>query len=115
MHPHLDVTAARAAAQAGASLAVTHADSVWPNWSARATAELIAYAMAAAPHAFMLEDVRMALPAEFPRPPDERAWGLVVRAAKQRRWIRHAGYAPQAAVTCHGSPKSLWVWAGVTP
>jgi hypothetical protein len=80
------------------------------GWSDRAYSFLVDYVGANPSRAFMAEDVRASAEAEgLPPPPDNRAWGGVVARAARAKVIRRLGYGAQKSVTCHCSPKSIWV------
>lgn len=105
----------RQLAMFGADLAMSKADRLSGGaWSASAWAFFIDYAKRQGDRPFMTEDVRQAaqkagvvLP-----PPDGRAWGAITLRAVKARLISCVGYAPNKTRTCHGSPKSVWVWVG---
>jgi len=57
---------------------------------------------------FLCEDVRaFAEAAGLPNPPTKRAWGAVMRDARQAGLIRNVGYAP--ANSSNRSPKVSWL------
>ncbi len=59
---------------------------------------------------------RLAATMELPPPPDKRAWGAVMRAAKKAGWITKTGvYWKSAARVCHGADKPVYrsnIYAG---
>lgn len=104
------VSAARVLRDAGMETAVRHADAVVDGWSERAYQFLLDFIGANPRRRFMAEDVRAdAEAAGLPLPPDNRAWGAVIAKAAKRKLIRRIGFGPQTSITCHCSPKSIWI------
>ncbi len=105
-----DVSAARLARDAGMQQAMDHADRVIDDWSERAYSFLVDFVGANPARAFMAEDVRVSAEGEgLPPPPDNRAWGGVVARAARSKIVKRLGYGAQKSVSCHCSPKSIWV------
>jgi len=103
-------SAARVLRDTGMQCAADHADRESEGWTDRAYVFLVDYVAANRGRAFMAEDVRASAEAEgLPPPPDNRAWGSVVSRAARLRIIKRIGYGAQKSVTCHCSPKSIWV------
>jgi hypothetical protein len=98
----------------GAEAAAAHADRVHGTWSDAAWDFLVRFGQAQKGRPFMAEDVRAhaELRKAVPLPPDNRAWGSIVMRAAKARLIRRVDYAPNKSPSCHGSPKSVWVWVG---
>lgn len=111
-------TAARCGKQLamfGADLAAGKADRLTGGeWSAKAWAFFLDFAKRQGDRPFMTEDVRMAAAktGAVPPPPDGRAWGAITLRAVKGRLISCVNYAPNKDPSCHGSPKSVWVWVG---
>ncbi len=91
---------------AGIAAAVEHADREIADWSDRAVGMVRWFAEDIALGAFLTEDVRDWSRSRLPPPPDGRAWGAVMRRAKQAGYIVPAGY--RAARSSNLSPKVLW-------
>lgn len=100
---------ADALADAGMTLAASHADRTVQNWSEDA-GELFRLYATLHPEGFLTEDVRKwADKLGFPTPPDNRAWGYVARRAALEGYVRSAGFRRQKSTACHGSAKTLWI------
>jgi hypothetical protein len=97
----------RAAADAGMGQAADHADRVNPGWTGAAEAQLRAYARQHP--TFATEDVRTwAQRQGLPRPPDGRAWGLVVRKARMAGVLTPAGFRTSHVPPGHARPVQVW-------
>ncbi len=99
----------------GADTAASHADRVTGGaWSEKAWAFLVQFGQSQKGRPFMTEDVRAhaELRKAVPAAPDARAWGSIVMRAAKARLIERVDYAPNKSPSCHGSPKSVWVWVG---
>lgn len=102
----------RFARDTGISTAASHAERVTPGWKAGAYAFFVDF-VAVVNGSFMAEDVRLAADAAgLPKPPDGRAWGIVVTMAARAKLIRRIGYGPQKAIGCHMAPKTIWIRNG---
>lgn len=106
----LDRREAQARADRGAMRAAEHADRTVADWTTRAIAALAVHGPRLGE--FMVEQVREAAK-ELPPPPDARAWGTIIKAAKAAQLVEFVRYEAQASVNCHGSPKAVWRWIGV--
>jgi len=105
-----EVSVSRVLRDVGMQRAADHADRVEEGWSDRAHGFLVDYVAANRGRAFMAEDIRASAESEgLPPPPDNRAWGSVVSRAVRASIIKRMGYGAQKSVTCHCSPKSIWV------
>lgn len=100
------------AAIEGANRAAAKADRACSQWSDRALDFLKRWASLRGKEPFMTEDVRMAAEESdtYVPPPDGRAWGAVILRAKAQGLVTHLTYAPNKDPSCHGSPKSVWLW-----
>lgn len=108
MYPTLDEKLADLGAEAGMTVAASHADREEADWSYFAEELFILYAIQH-PDGFMTEEVRVwAGKLGFTAPPDSRAWGYVARKVARDGHIEAVGYAKQKSSTCHGSPKTIW-------
>ena len=93
-------------ANAGMTLAASHADRKVENWTEDAE-ELFRLYAALHPEGFLTEDVRKwASKVGFPPAPDGRAWGYIARKASRAGAVRSMGYAK--AKSSNNSPKVLW-------
>lgn len=109
MIPVLNEKLAEAGANAGMTLAASHADRTYEGWSDDALEFFRLFAHQRGGEFFMTEDVRAwAEKMGFPPPPDNRAWGHVAKRAAMDGVVRRIGYDKQRSATCHGSPKTLW-------
>jgi hypothetical protein len=104
----LDFEAARRRRDEGAARAAEHADRVVdPKWQQKAYDFLLKIVRGLDGQSFLAElVVAEAKAANFPAPPDGRAWGAVVQRAVRAGKIVKVGYA--AASTSNCSPKVLW-------
>jgi hypothetical protein len=95
-------------AEAGMTRAADHADRVEEKWSDRAYAILQAHA---GRHAiFTTEDVRSsAIKAHLPRPPDDRAWGAIMKRGLKARIITAGGFGTSANPLSHCRPIRQWI------
>lgn len=101
---------AEAGADAGMTVAASHADRTYSGWSDDAVEFFALFARRSGDNPFMTEEVRAwAEKLGFPPPPDSRAWGHVAKRAAISGAVRKIGYDKQRSATCHGSPKTLWV------
>lgn len=92
--------------EAGISQAADHAEREFPGWFEKAYGFLVSY-IKQHDREFMTEDVRLAAEAaQVPPPPDNRAWGNVIREAAKIGVIVKRGFAP--AKTGHCRPMPLW-------
>ncbi len=89
--------------QAQIDRAGENADSLWDNWTQRATDAVMNYARAKPPgHDFTCEDVRAAT-ANLEEPP-HGAWGWVFRSLAKAGRIRKVGFATRE----NGNPGPVW-------
>ena len=96
---------ARQRAGRGIESSARHSDDVRPNW----TSVGVQYVRAYARHhdLFMAEHVReFAEGQRFPKAPDARAWGKIMRQAARDKIIISHGFAPSNS--SNRSPKVLW-------
>lgn len=110
----LSIDFARTRRDTGIARAIAHADRVTPSWADNAYQFLLWFVFNARESFLTEQVVRASLDAQFPPPPDARAWGGVIRRAYNagiiRKCLNHDGtirYAP--ATTSNLSPKVLWV------
>lgn len=97
---------ARARRDLGMQRAADHASRVEPEWIDRAFTFLSDFARTHGE--FLSEDVvAAASTADFPEPPDRRAWGHVVNRASRAGLIRRVGAKPARTSNC--SLKPVWV------
>ena len=107
-----EVSAARLGRDIGMQRAEDHANRVSDGWSDRAYEFFVDYAVSHKGNSFMGEDVRAAASgAGFECPPDDRAWGPVVRRAVKEGIIKRIGYGPKRGPSSHCAPQSIWVAA----
>lgn len=104
----LDFEAARRRRDEGAARAAEHAERVVdPQWQQKASDFLMRVVDGMNGASFLAEQVvAEAKAANFPAPPDGRAWGAVIQRAARSGKIVKVGYA--AASTSNCSPKVLW-------
>ncbi len=111
MNDSNDMTAARAARDAGIQQAAEHAEEVNPNWGDRAFEVLRMYAAAkrSSGATFTSEDVRNSiLGAHLPQPPHLRAWGSVCQRAARAGLIAKVGIVESRAAHCHCAHVAAW-------
>jgi hypothetical protein len=90
---------------AGIAHAVGAAEIKEPGWIDKALTCIKRYPF----NTFMTEELRMWSHANgLPYPPNSRAWGGVVKVAKQKNLIRHVGYDNVRNPKAHGTPASRW-------
>jgi hypothetical protein len=90
----------------GMARAAEHADRVEPGWTETALDLLRAF-LVAHPAPFLAEEFRAWASGQLADPPDARAFGPVITAAKNRGLITCVGTAP--ANSSNRSPKCRWV------
>lgn len=104
----LDIFKAGENRDKGIEQARKHADLVEPGWSERAILLLLDY-MAEAGGSFMVEDVRKyAQDKNFLPPPDERAWGHVIRRAAASGYVEAVGFGKTKNKQGHCHPAAIW-------
>lgn len=92
---------------AAAEAAARHADRVSPEWSDRALDMLRRYCEQHAE--VMSEDVRQFAEGKgLAKPPEQRAWGNVMRRGKAAGFIEHAGWATAKDPRVHANPVGKW-------
>jgi hypothetical protein len=90
----------------GMARAADHADRVEPGWTETAL-DLLRSFLVAHPAAFLAEEFRAWASGQLSAPPDARAFGAVMTAAKKLGMVEFVGYAP--ANSSNRSPKCRWV------
>jgi len=102
----LDLDQARARGHSAAKRAGDRADRLNAQWTRTALQAVKTFAIVHG-REFLAEDMREWSHANgVDDPPDQRAWGIVLRLAKREGFIVSAGFA--AARSSNGSPKVLW-------
>ena len=107
----LDFSRAMEARDVGIQRSADHANRVESEWTGQALGMLRAYA-AQIRRPFLIEEAReWAVGQKLPPPPDERAWGAVVKRAahRQKAFIQRTGMTARAA-SSNCSDKPLWVY-----
>lgn len=106
----LDFEAAESNRDLGIERAVARAEATHKLWLERALGLLRHFVEKQKGHDFMAEDfvawIDKEHPLDFPKPPDSRAYGGVIRAAAKSGLIERVGYAPAKTSNC--SPKCCW-------
>ncbi|MBP8177084.1 MAG: hypothetical protein KAX77_04895 [Xanthomonadales bacterium] len=98
---------AERSAKVGMDRAAERADKIEPDWFKRALSIVRTYALTHRAERFPAEKVvEYARALGLPDPPDGRAWGAVMRAARTEGAIAADGYMP--TVSSNGSPKVAW-------
>lgn len=99
-------------AMEGAAAAASHADRVHGDWRGRAMACLRAVGPLLGE--FQAEDVRLHVERSgaLPSAPDGRAWGMVIREARDAGLIEAAGVRPVRNPRAHCRPMVVWRWKG---
>ena len=93
----------------GMAAAVAHADRVVPSWGDKANAALRAFVAASPGVRFIAMDVRdYAEVRGLAEPPDNRAWGYIMRKAALAGLIRKVGYAASPDPARHCGIATLW-------
>jgi hypothetical protein len=97
-------------AQAGAKLALDHAEAMDPGWKDRAYAYLLVFVAVHRGQQFMAEDIRgFAYSRGLPKPPSERAWGSIIkRASTTEAKIRAVGTEKVKNAKAHCANATLW-------
>jgi hypothetical protein len=90
----------------GMARAADRADRAEPGWTETALDLLRAF-IAAHPAPFLAEEFRAWAAGHLADPPDARAFGAVMTAAKKLGLVEFVGYAP--ANSSNRSPKCRWV------
>lgn len=92
----------------GMQAAVNHADAKIERWSDKAS-KMLGQFILFRHEEFLAEDVRnWATLNGLPHPPNERAWGAVIRRASIAGIIKFAGYAKTVNPKSHRTPAALW-------
>lgn len=98
---------AREACEDGIKRAAKHAEDVSPGWYRKAVEHVRQYALYHSE--FMCEAVRARAESQkFPKPPDKRAWGNVMRMAGRQRFVRKKGISYATDPKVHMNPAGLW-------
>jgi hypothetical protein len=99
-----------AGAVAGMAKAVAHAEADNPGWSGKAYSALVSYVRRLTPgETFESMTVRKQAEANgLPQPPDARAWGGIIRAAKRAGLIAGAGVSQSSDPVQHSGYVTLW-------
>lgn len=85
---------------------VDHADLVVEGWSDTAFKLLKEFILTVS--TFQSEDFRMWVGDRLPHPPDERAFGAIIRRAVKAGLIKRIGFEPTSDKKTHRSPMSVW-------
>lgn len=106
----LDPERGRVLKEKGMQKAVTSADRDTPKWSVYAYKLLIEF-LDKHEGQFLVEDVRSyaAQFEDFPEPPSARAWGSIVKKAKQNGLVRCCGITQVKNVKAHRANASIWL------
>jgi hypothetical protein len=99
-----------AGAVAGMATALGNAEANNPGWSGKAYSALVSYVRRLTPGE-TFESVTIRKQAEangLPPPPDARAWGAIVRAAKRAGLISEVGVAKSSDPVQHSGYVTLW-------
>lgn len=92
---------------AGALRAAKHADWVEASWQAKAHGLLMRFLGGSG--SFQCQHViNYAKHHDFPAPPDDRAWGMVMLRAARQGIIYKVGYEPSISLRQHGRPCAVW-------
>lgn len=106
----LDFEAAETRRDDGITRAVAHAEANHKSWLERGVGLLRLYVVKQNGKNFLSEDFVVWLhhdyPISFPKPPDARAYGGIIRSAARANMIERVGYAPAKTSNC--SPKCVW-------
>lgn len=100
----------RKAANEGMQRAADHAEAETPGWNDRA-ATLVDQWLAQQPKGHLFTSVEVRAWAEqqgLPQPPDNRAWGSVIRRSVEIDAIVKAGYVASPDKRQHGAPQTQW-------
>ena len=102
----LDYVEGQRRRDAGMDQAVGNAEQKKPGWPEKALAFI---EMQPIGKVFMVEDIRVyACSRGLPRPPSNRAWGGVIKKARQLGLVKHIGYAPVKNPAAHAGMASQW-------
>jgi hypothetical protein len=94
----------------GMATAIAHAERDAPGWGRAALLMVEAFCKNLGQLPFMNEDVRVyAYARGLPLPPDDRAWGGVMRTALLHKVVRQIGTRPVKAASGHRGPRALWI------
>jgi hypothetical protein len=105
----MDLFEARQARDEAVQRAGDHAEAVNPGWNEMAFQFLKSYILI---HqgSFTTEDVRSyAAMADFPLPPDSRAWGGIMTRARLAGMIRPGGFTVAKNKVAHCRPQRQWI------
>jgi 5'-3' exonuclease len=93
-------------AKEGIKKAIDNAELKCPGWKDQAIQFVKNYPITK----FMAEDVRVwAYKNGLSKPPNDRAWGAVLRECVKLRVVSHIGYQKVDNPKAHGTPASLWM------
>jgi hypothetical protein len=98
----------------GIQMALFSADRKEPGWKEKATLMLVEYLNVIGGRPFKSEDLReWAYKRGLVMPPEERAWGGVIRSAKSEGLIVSVGLTTYDAPNCHKGYTMLWKKKGI--
>ena len=100
--------AARARGDIGIALVADKAERTAPGWIDMAVERLRTLARNTYPGMFSIEQARLVLEQDMPRPHDLRAWGKVVRIAQAAEFIERVPGRFTPAASSNSSPKPMW-------
>ena len=97
------------ARDAGMAQALDHADAVDPSWSMEAAKLLQRFIRRSGVDFFTTEQARSwAYDRGLMPPPDDRAWGALLRSAANLGMIRKRGYTQSEQTQAHMRPVTRW-------
>lgn len=89
----------------GIELSLNNADKATVGWKDDAMIHLLCYPI----QEFMAEDIRnFAYKHGLAKPPNERAWGGIIKKARKEGYISHVGYRSVKNAKAHKTPASVW-------
>ena len=92
----------------GIKQAMDHADTVYDEWTEKAQRLITAYVLLHKDN-FMCEDLIMyAESVNFPMPPNNKAWGGIIRWAKAKGLIQAAGIGKSTIAKHHRGYGTIW-------
>lgn len=106
-----DARRAKALAEEGMARVKSSTEKALPGWSDMALEKVRRFA--AANEQFTVEVVKeQAYLDGLPKPPNESAWGPVMKRASKAGWITFVGFAATHQASRHGLPNRLWKRTG---